>query len=145
MNRTRWIIASLVAVVSVVVAVVVVVVLTRDEDPRDFVAEKYRRAQQLDQANNGLAYLATAAPAAVAATIAKATDPRDRRNTGDNHYLRFDNDLIAVSPHAGGSLVLVDSYANGTRRHHAHTSGYGWTSGSAAGDYRGGGSDNGGK
>ncbi|MFC9471619.1 DUF4247 domain-containing protein [Nocardia sp. NPDC056952] len=145
MNRTRWIIASLVAVVAVVVAVVVVVVVTRDEDPREFVAEKYRRAQQLDQANNGLAFLATAAPAAVAATIAKATDPRGRRNTGDNHYLRFDHDLVAVSPHPGGSLILVDSYANGTRRHHAHTSGYGWTSGSAAGDYRGGGSDNGGK
>ncbi|WP_446222633.1 DUF4247 domain-containing protein [Nocardia sp. IBHARD005] len=145
MNRTRWIIASLVAVVAVVVAVVVVVVVTRDEDPREFVAEKYRRAQQLDQANNGLAFLATTAPAAVAAAIAKATDPRDKRNTGDNHYLRFDRDLIAVSPHAGGSLVLVDSWSNGTRRHHGHISGYGWTSGSAAGDYRGGGSDSGGK
>ncbi|MBC7302313.1 MAG: DUF4247 domain-containing protein [Nocardia sp.] len=145
MNRTRWIVASLVAVVAVIVAVVVVVVVTRDEDPREFVAEKYRRAQQLDQANNGLAFLATAAPAAVAAAIAKATDPRDKRNTGDNHYLRFDDDLVAVSPHAGGSLVLVDNVSNGTRRHHAHVSGYGWTSGSAAGDYRGGGSDNGGK
>lgn len=145
MNRTRWIIAGVVAVVAVIVAVIVVVVVTRDDDPREFVAEKYRRAQQLDQANNGLAFLAGAAPAAVAATIAEATDPRDKRNTGDNHYLRFDDDLVSVSPHAGGSLVLVDSYANGTRRHHTHTSGYGWTSGSAAGDYRGGGSDNGGK
>lgn len=145
MNRTRWIIASLVTVVAVIVAVIVVVVVTHDEDPREFVAEKYRRAQQLDQTNNGLAYLAAATPAAVAATIAKATDPRDKRNTGDNHYLRFDNDLVAVSPHAGGALVLVDSLSNGTRRHHSHVSGYGWTSGSAAGDYRGGGSDNGGK
>ncbi|MFD3596502.1 DUF4247 domain-containing protein [Nocardia sp. NPDC058640] len=132
-------------VVAVIVAVVAVVVVTRDKDPREFVAEKYRRAQQHDQANNGLAFLATGAPAAVAATIAKATDPRDKRSTGDNHYLRFDDDLVSVAPHAAGTLVLVDSFANGTRRHHAHTSTYGWTSGTAAGDYRGGGSDSGGK
>ncbi|MGS2804675.1 DUF4247 domain-containing protein [Nocardia sp. MW-W600-9] len=141
-NRTTWIVAGICAVV---VAVIVVVVVTRDENPREFVAERYQRARQLDQANDGLAFTAAAAPAAVAAAIAKATDPRDRRNTGDNHYLRFDKDLVAVSPHAGGSLVLVDSLANGTRRHHTHTSTYGWNSGSAAGDFRGGGSDQGGK
>lgn len=145
MTRTKWIVAGIVAVVTAIVAVIVVVVVTRDQNPRDFVAERYQRARQLDQANDGLAFTAAAAPAAVAAAIAKATDPRDRRNTGDNHYLRFDKDLVAVSPHAGGSLVLIDSLANGTRRHHAHTSTYGWNSGSAAGDFRGGGSDNGGK
>nr|WP_255494960.1 DUF4247 domain-containing protein [Nocardia sp. GTS18] len=133
------------SVVAVIVAVVTVVAVTGPKDPREFVAEKYQRARQLDQANDGLAFTTAAAPAAVAAAIAKATEPRDRRNTGDNHYLRFDKDLVAVSPHAGGSLVLVDSWANGTRRHHSHTSSYGWTSGSAAGDYRGGGSDSGGK
>lgn len=146
MNRTRWIIAGVVSVIAVIVAVLVVVVVTRDDDPREFVSENYQRAKQLDQANDGVAYLAAGAPAIVAAAIAKATDPKDRRNTGDNHYLRFPTkDFIAVTPHAGGSLVLVDSYANGNRRHHGHISGYGWTSGSAAGDYRGGGSDNGGK
>ncbi|WP_316575105.1 DUF4247 domain-containing protein [Nocardia canadensis] len=142
MNRTRWIVAGICAVV---VAIVAVIVVTRDANPRDYVAERYQRARQLDQVNDGIAFTAAAAPAAVAAAIAKATDPRDRRNTGDNHYLRFDKDLVAVSPHAGGSLVLVDSLANGTRRHHSHTSTYGWTSGSAAGDFRGGGSDQGGK
>ncbi|MFC9962870.1 DUF4247 domain-containing protein [Nocardia ignorata] len=146
MTRTRWIVVGiLAAVVAVIVAVVTVVAVTGPQDPREFVAEKYQRARQLDQANDGLAFTTAAAPAAVAAAIAKATEPRDRRNTGDNHYLRFDKDLVAVSPHAGGSLVLVDSWANGTRRHHSHTSSYGWTSGSAAGDYRGGGSDSGGK
>ncbi|GEM34953.1 DUF4247 domain-containing protein [Nocardia neocaledoniensis] len=145
MNRKKWIIAGAVTVVLTLIAVIVVVAVTRDQDPRAFVSEKYQRARQLDQANDGIAFTAAAAPAAVAAAIAKATDPRDRRNTGDNHYLRFDKDLVAVSPHAGGSLVLVDSWANGTRRHHSHTSAYGWNSGSAAGDYRGGGSDSGGK
>ncbi|MFE3545366.1 DUF4247 domain-containing protein [Nocardia sp. NPDC059177] len=145
MNRTRWIVAGVLAVVALIVTVLVIVWVTRDADPREFVAERYLRAKSLDQVNDGLAFTATAAPAAVAAAIAKATDPRDKRNTGDNHYLRFDRDLIAVSPHAGGSLILVDSFANGTRRHHSHVNSYGWNSGSAAGDYRGGGSDSGGK
>ncbi|MFC4376382.1 DUF4247 domain-containing protein [Nocardia halotolerans] len=144
-SRTKWIVYGAFAAVFLVIVSVAVFVALRDDDPREFVAERYLRARQLDQANDGLAYTATAAPAVVAATIAEATDPRDRRSTGDFHYLRFDDDLIAVSPHAGGALVLVDSWANGSRRNHKHVSGYGWTSGSAAGDYRGGGSDSGGK
>ncbi|MFB7874590.1 MULTISPECIES: DUF4247 domain-containing protein [unclassified Nocardia] len=145
MNRTRWIVAGICAVVVAIVAVIVVVVVTGDEDPREFVAEKYQRARTLDQANDGIAFTTGGAPAVVAAAIAKATDPRDQRNTGEHHYLRFAHDLIAVSPHAGGSLILVDSLANGIRRHHSHVNSYSWTSGSAAGDYRGGGSDSGGK
>ncbi|WP_336085637.1 DUF4247 domain-containing protein [Nocardia sp. SSK8] len=145
MNRTRWIVAGILATVAVIITAFIVVLVTGAEDPREFVAEKYQRSRALDQANNGIAFTTTGTPAAVAAAIAKATDPRDRRNTGDNHYLRFADDLIAVSPHAGGSLILVDSLANGVRRHHSHVTSYGWTSGSAAGDYRGGGSDSGGK
>ncbi|MFD4351792.1 DUF4247 domain-containing protein [Nocardia sp. NPDC058518] len=134
------------ALLLVLVTGVVVSWVLADEDPSEFVSENYQRAKQFDQANDGVAYLTAGAPAVVAAAIAKKTDPRDRRNTGDNHYLRFPpRYFIAVSPHAGGSLVLVDSYSNGNRRHHGHISGYGWTSGSAAGDYRGGGSDSGGK
>ncbi|WP_278265709.1 DUF4247 domain-containing protein [Nocardia sp. AG03] len=145
MNRTRWIVAGILATVAVIVTASVVVLVTGSEDPREFVAEKYQRARTLDQANDGIAFTTTGTPAAVAAAIAKATDPRDRRNTGDHHYLRFAHDLIAVTPHAGGSLILVDSLANGIRRHHTHVNSYSWTSGSAAGDYRGGGSDSGGK
>ncbi|TQM32109.1 DUF4247 domain-containing protein [Nocardia bhagyanarayanae] len=107
------------------------------ESARDFVAAKYSRATSLDQANDGRAYTAALAPAAVGSAIAAASQPLDNRRVGDRTYLQYRNDIITVAPHGTGSMILVDQYGNGYRRHQPTVSGFGWPSQPPGSEYRG--------
>ncbi|MEV0033313.1 DUF4247 domain-containing protein [Nocardia sp. NPDC050793] len=107
------------------------------ESARDFIAAKYSRATSLDQVNDGRAYTTTSAPAAVGGAIVAAAQPLDNRRVGDRTYLQYRNDIITVAPHGPGSMILVDQYANGYRRHHSTVSSFGWQSQPPGSEYRG--------
>ncbi|WP_435590273.1 DUF4247 domain-containing protein [Nocardia sp. bgisy118] len=106
------------------------------QSARDFIAAKYSRATSLDQVNDGRAYTAALAPAAVGNAIAAAEKPLDNRRVGDRTYLQYRNDIVTVAPHGTGSMILVDQYGNGYRRHHSTVSGFGWPSQPPGSEYR---------
>ncbi|WP_067854867.1 DUF4247 domain-containing protein [Nocardia shimofusensis] len=103
---------------------------------REFVAAKYTRATALDQVNDGRAYTATIAPAAVVEAITKAERPLDNRTLNERVYLQYRDDILTVAAHGAGALILVDQYRNGYRRHQSAASSFGWQSEPAGSEYR---------
>ncbi|ONM50067.1 DUF4247 domain-containing protein [Nocardia donostiensis] len=142
-RRFIWVAVAVGTVVAAVIAAIVIFTRSGYDEPDDFIADTYTRAPSLDQPNNGRAYTATRVPKAVADEITAAVAALDRRTTGNLIYLQYREHIIAISPHSGGTKILVDDYRTGHRRHRHHTSAFGWAAGSPGDDFRGGGSSDG--
>ncbi len=56
------------------------------------------------------------APRKVADEIDAHTEAADRLSDGGMVFLRYDEDMVAVSPHGSGSLIQVRDYDDGYRR-----------------------------
>ncbi|MFI2371326.1 DUF4247 domain-containing protein [Streptomyces sp. NPDC018833] len=56
----------------------------------------------------------------VAKEIDGHTDAVDRIDDGDLVFLRYRDDIVAISPYKGGSQIEVDDYRNGHRRWRSH-------------------------
>ncbi|MCP9960065.1 MULTISPECIES: DUF4247 domain-containing protein [Streptomyces] len=59
-------------------------------------------------------------PAAVADEIHRHSAARERLSSGDMVFLRYRDDIVAVSPYRAGSLIEVDDYRTGYRRWKPH-------------------------
>ncbi|SOD66781.1 protein of unknown function [Streptomyces zhaozhouensis] len=102
--------------------------------PRGWIAETYQRdttatATYLDSADG---------PRDVADEIRDKAKPEDRIVDGDRIFLRYDDDIVAVSPHAPrGSRIEIEEYRRGVQRWHSHV-GHRWSA-SQSDNFRGGG------
>lgn len=146
MSKKGWI---GVGVGSVVVAIVLIIALVAraDSGPREYISQHYKRVSSLDQPGGGLAYTASGTPASVAKKIADNTHPKHNRHSGDRYFLQYSKDIVAVTPHDRGSMILVDNYRTGYQRHAAFIGIFGWPStprsGGLGNDFRGGGTGGG--
>ncbi|MFF8845431.1 DUF4247 domain-containing protein [Streptomyces sp. NPDC015127] len=52
----------------------------------------------------------------VAKEIHGHTKAQDRIDDGDSVFLRYRDDIVAISPHQGGSMIEIDDYRDGHRR-----------------------------
>ncbi|GAB3223667.1 hypothetical protein GCM10027447_11620 [Glycomyces halotolerans] len=106
-------------------------------DPSDTIRDKFERASDLD-VGDGWAYTSNSPPSVVADDISDAAEPLDERRHGDDHYLQYSDDIVAIFPYRGGSKILLDDYEDGYRRHSAIVRTWGWSA-SPPSSFRGGG------
>jgi hypothetical protein len=72
--------------------------------------------------------------------IAGAVKPADERTTPAAHFLRYDDDIVTVTPEAGGgSRIVVDDEETGYRRGFAYLGGWWGSYSGPAESFRGGG------
>jgi hypothetical protein len=57
---------------------------------------------------------------AVAKEIDGHTSARDRISDGDKVFLRYRNDIVAISPYRNGSLIEIADYRTGYHRWNSH-------------------------
>lgn len=109
--------------------IIAIAVLARGTTVRDHVDDTYTRASVLD-VDDEIAYTSTAAPSVVTAAIAGAWRPVSQYADASGVYLRYNDDMVLVRPHQGGSVIRVDDVDRAYRRYHSHVGGvWGWTSG----------------
>ncbi|MFG3660583.1 DUF4247 domain-containing protein [Streptomyces sp. NPDC047706] len=58
----------------------------------------------------------------VASEIEKHTSAQDRTTSGSMVFLRYRDDIVAVSPYRGGSRIEMDDYRTGYHRWRSHLS-----------------------
>ncbi|MEV7993354.1 DUF4247 domain-containing protein [Streptomyces sp. NPDC086077] len=58
----------------------------------------------------------------VAGEIDKHTSAQDRTTSGSMVFLRYRDDIVAVSPYRGGSRIEMDDYRSGYHRWRPHLS-----------------------
>jgi len=81
--------------------------------PRDWIGREYSAGSPgyLDRSDS---------PAKVADEIHRHTAAQDR-TTGDNMvFLRYRDDIVAISPYQGGSRIEIDDYRTGHSRWHSY-------------------------
>ncbi|KUH38826.1 MULTISPECIES: DUF4247 domain-containing protein [Streptomyces] len=106
----------------------------RDDDgnsvPSAWISRQYRAlgADRLDPRD---------APAAVAREIDGHAGATSRFDSGDRVFLRYRDDIVAISPHRTGSRIEVTDYRTGYRRWKSHLRSV-WPDPDGAG-FRGGG------
>lgn len=124
--KTWFWIAGIFAVIAGIIAIAM---LARGTSVRDYVEDTYTRTATLDQ-DEEIAYTSTAAPSVVTAALVGAWKPVSQYADGSGTYLRYNDDMVLVRPHNGGSVIRVDDVDRAYRRYHSHVGGYwGWTSG----------------
>ena len=76
-----------------------------DNDVRDFINNTY----VLQSSNGDTAVYASDDPVGpTTSTIVNAVNPAARQADGGSEYLRYDDDIVIVSPAVGGSTVRVE-------------------------------------
>lgn len=60
------------------------------------------------------------ATSAVAKEIDGHTSARDRTSDGDMVFLRYRNDIVAITPYQSGSRIEIDGYRSGYYRWKSH-------------------------
>jgi len=72
--------------------------------------------------------------------IAGAVKPADERSTPAGHFLRYDDDIVTISPQGGGgSRIVVDDEETGYRRGFVYLGGWWGSYSGPAESFRGGG------
>lgn len=85
--------------------------------PRNWIRDTYRSAF----VNGDSGYTDSSdTPEKVADEITANTAAADRHSSGGMVFLRYDEDMVAISPHASGSFIDVDDYDDGYNRHRSH-------------------------
>ncbi|MEE1930755.1 DUF4247 domain-containing protein [Streptomyces sp. TRM 70351] len=104
-----------------------------NEVPRSWIADRY--------AGSGDDYIAAgSSPGAVANKIDDHRSAHDRTRSGDRVFLRYRDDIVAISPYRGaGSRIEIDDYRDGHRRWHSHVAHVWPAPGSSGNGFRGGG------
>ncbi|WP_217242206.1 DUF4247 domain-containing protein [Streptomyces sp. AC555_RSS877] len=59
-------------------------------------------------------------PSEVAQSIHSKRASADRASGDSMEFLRYGDDMVTVSPHRSGSLIEIEDYRNGYRRHQQH-------------------------
>lgn len=116
--------------------------LTSSGSARSYVRENYTRAGSDRGAE---VYTSSKPPARVAAEIAEAHKPADRRATPEGVFLRYRSDYVGVMPQGQGSRIAVADERRGYGLFFPFVGGY-WGRASGRGEgFRGGGPGGGGK
>lgn len=98
-------------------------------DVRSFLDDTF---DEQSESGDTSTYLAAAPVAAATSQITGAVPPAARASDAGTEYLRFDDDIVAVSPASGGSTVRVEDL-DGPYRDGAYAYlGQGFTPGSPA-------------
>ncbi|MFI2436696.1 DUF4247 domain-containing protein [Streptomyces sp. NPDC018693] len=112
MKSTRLIRAA----VAPALAVVLLTACSSDSDnavPRGWINKTYT--------SGGAGWLdPDSSPSAVADAIHDHRGALDRATGGRTQFLRYGDDMVTVSPYRSGSLIEIEDYRNGYRRHHQH-------------------------
>jgi hypothetical protein len=113
------------------------------ESVREHLESTYRPlAQQAVEGGSerSRAYASTEPVTETAGEIADAVKPADERTTPAGHFLRYDEDIVTVSPEAGGgSRIVVDDEETGYRRGFVYLGGWWGSFSGPAESFRGGG------
>lgn len=81
--------------------------------PSSWIRKEYR--------GSGAGYVDSSdATSAVAKEIDGHTTARDRTSDGGMAFLRYRNDIVAISPYRGGSRIEIDDYRTGYSRWRSH-------------------------
>ncbi|WP_217206546.1 DUF4247 domain-containing protein [Streptomyces sp. AC550_RSS872] len=129
MNSARLVRAA----VAAVLAATLLTACSSDGDddavPREWIGKTYKAtgADWLDPDSS---------PSEVAQAIHTKRAALDRASGGTTEFLRYGDDMVTVSPYRSGSLIEIEDYRNGYRRHKQHLT-Y-WPDPSSA-SFRGGG------
>ncbi len=116
--------------------------LTSSGSARSYVKDHYKRAGSDRGAD---VYTSPKPPAKVAAEIAEAHKPADRRATPEGVFLRYRSDYVGVMAMGGGSRIAVADERRGYGLFFPFVGGY-WGRASGRGEgFRGGGPGGGGK
>jgi hypothetical protein len=115
------------------------VALVTQGSVRDHLKERYTLVSTTDGGRSAV-YSAEAGPSAVAASIASAWKPADRRSDPSGFFLRYRDDIVAVTPGPdGGSRIHIDPERRAYARWYPYVGGY-WGTYSGPGEsFRGGG------
>lgn len=120
----------------------IVLTLTTTGSARSYVRDHYKRAGSDRGAE---LYSSSKPPAKVAAEIADAHKPADRRATPEGVFLRYRSDYVGVMPRGTGSRIAVADERRGYGLFFPFVGGY-WGRASGRGEgFRGGGPGGGGK
>lgn len=106
---------------------------------RDHLRENYTLVRTTD-GGRSVEYSSDRKPSAVAASIAGKWKPAERLSDPSGYFLRYRNDIVAVSAaDGGGSRIFVDDERRGYTRWYPYIGGY-WGTYSGPGEgFRGGG------
>lgn len=81
--------------------------------PRGWIRQEYSAS--------GAGYLdAKDSTSKVAKEINRKASARDRTNDGGRVFLRYRDDIVAISPQGRGSLIEIADYRSGHSRWHSH-------------------------
>ena len=105
-------------------------------DVRRFLADTY---QQERQDGDTVTYSSTEPVGTAVTRIVRRQEPAARQADGGAEYLRYDDDIVVVSPAAGGSTIRVEDLDDGYRGGAFVFLGPGFNPGSPAGGLGGGG------
>ncbi|MEU3895184.1 DUF4247 domain-containing protein [Streptomyces sp. NPDC045251] len=84
-----------------------------DGVPRSWIRDQYT--------SNGSRWLdKDSGPTRVADAIDDQREALDRSSGGGMQFLRYGDDMVTVSPYRGGSVIEIEDYRNGYRRHQQH-------------------------
>lgn len=139
MNWRKHTIGGAVLLLVGLLAVVAVVAGTRGS-VRDHIRQEYELVGTSD-GGRSIEYSSPGRPSAVAASIADRWKPSERLADPSGFFLRYRNDIVAVTPAAdgSGSRIFVDDERRGYARWYPYVGGY-WGTFSGPGEgFRGGG------
>lgn len=110
---------------------------TNFSNPSGTIRDHYTRAASLDE-GGGTAYTSSSSPATVAAQIDSDANAVEERSSNGVYYLQYTKHIVAVSPHNGGSKILLHDYRSGYNHYSGVFILWGWSS-SPPSPFRGGG------
>jgi len=84
-----------------------------DDVPRDWIGKTYTEtgADWRDPDST---------PSEVAQAVHTERAAQDRTSGDSMEFLRYGDDMVTVSPHRSGSLIEIEDYRDGYRRHKRH-------------------------
>ena len=112
------------------------------ESVREHLASTYRSVPGPVEGGSerSLAYTSQEPVTETADEIADAVKPADERSTPAGHFLRYDDDIVTISPESGGgSRIVVDDEETGYRRGFVYLGGWWGSYSGPAESFRGGG------
>lgn len=112
-----------------IAGLIAIMMVARGTTVRDYVDNTYTRTSALDQ-DDEIAYTSRDVPSMVSANIVGVWKPVSQYADASGVYLRYNDDMVLIRPHEGGSVIRVDDVDRAYRRYHSHVGGFwGWTSG----------------
>lgn len=108
--RTKLLVAGLVAAIG---AVALVVALGRTGGVRGYLADSYTR---VSGSGDSVVYRSPRSPRAVYDDIRSARAPVDTLVEPSRYFLRYPDDIVAVTPAGGGSRIYLDDEDEGYQR-----------------------------